>query len=107
MNAMEAAAFLPVSVSAPSTLVIELLDRLVELVDGESGPFKDVVPEDVADALTPVWDEGVWQLFVDLALYDVNEAQTVGPEGIGPTEWARGLVLWAIQTTVESLQKPA
>ena len=94
---------LPVSVSAPSTLVIELLDRLVEPFDGESGPFEDVVPEDVTDALTPVWDDRVWQLFVDLALYVVGDLPfEVGD--ICPTDWARGLVHWAIQTAFENLR---
>ena len=102
MNAMEVAVFLPVTVSAPSTLVVELLNNLACLSDGRSVQVEAVESRDATDSLMPVWDDEVWQLFVDLALYRVGDL----PADVGdmsPTAWARGLVRWAIETAVENM----
>ena len=103
MNVMDVAHEVPSRLGAPSDVVVEVLESILELVEGASGPIDETFSAEVADQLTPVWNDQVWQLFVDLALYEVDEAETGGPPEMSATEWARGLVRWALQTTVENI----
>jgi hypothetical protein len=103
LDTYEVAQRISIDIGYPSEKVLVLLQEVIDAARGitvEEGDELGELKGSLVGTLVPIWDDELWQLFVDLRLYETLEADEM-PQGETMTDFARGLVTCTIDEMLQ------